>query len=271
MGNYIRISFKDINEDQLHLLVALLENIGFDGFEENENALTAYIKEEAFDAKRLEKIAKQCNASYTTSLEKEQNWNAVWESNFQPVIVNDFVAVRASFHEPVAGVAHEIIITPKMSFGTGHHATTWMMLEQMSKLDFTDKTVFDFGAGTGILAILAEKLGASVVIAIDNDEWSIRNAKENFSTNGCHRIILQHHDTAEMQQHFDIILANINKNIILTNLSFLVSQLNAGGFILLSGLLKDDEADILNELKKYPVTHVYTQHKDKWIAILLTA
>lgn len=271
MGNHIKVSFKDINEDQLHILLALLGNIGFDGFEESDNALTAYIKEEAFDAKKLEEISIQNKVLYVTSLEKEQNWNAVWESNFQPVIVNDFVAVRASFHEPITGVAHEIIITPKMSFGTGHHATTWMMMEQMGKLNFADKTVFDFGAGTGILAILAEKLGASVVVAIDNDDWSIHNAEENFSMNDCHKIILQHKDTAEMQQHFDIILANINKNIILYNLSFLVKQLNTGGFLLISGLLKDDEKDILHELAKYPVHHIHTQHKDKWITILLTA
>ena len=122
---------------------------------------------------------------FKETLIPEANWNQVWESNFDPVIVDDFVAIRADFHEPVKGVSLEIIITPKMSFGTGHHATTYMMIEQMRELDFTGKSVFDFGTGTGVLAILAEKLGANKVIAVDNDEWSIENAEENFEKNNC--------------------------------------------------------------------------------------
>jgi ribosomal protein L11 methyltransferase len=138
--------------------------------------------------------------------------------------VDHFVAVRADFHEPIKDVKYEIIITPKMSFGTGHHATTYMMMEQMRDANFTDKIVFDFGTGTGVLAILAEKMGAKKIMAIDSDEWSIENANENIKRNNCTAIELQLTNTADVKSEFDIILANINKNIILENLELLESS-----------------------------------------------
>ncbi len=133
----------------------------------------------------LNDLTSSLQLSFSKTIIEETNWNQVWESNFDPVIVDDFVAVRAHFHEPIKNVQHEIVITPKMSFGTGHHATTYMMMQQMRELDFAGKNVFDFGTGTGVLAILAEKLGAQKVIAIDNDDWSIENADENVKRNNC--------------------------------------------------------------------------------------
>ena len=185
----------------------------------------------------------------------ETNWNAVWESNFQPVLVDDFVAVRADFHESIAGVKHEVIITPKMSFGTGHHATTHMMIQQMQAIDFTSKAVFDFGTGTGILAILAEKLGAAAIMAVDNDDWSITNTAENLERNSCRKVELKKVDTAEGEGRYDVILANINKNVILDNLSSLIKQLASGGNLLLSGLLEADETDILTATGKFPLRY----------------
>src|SRR5205085_7037613 len=137
-----------------------------------------------------------------------------WEKNFERVIIDDFVAIRAPFHKPIQKVTHEIVITPKMSFGTGHHATTFMMIQQMQDVDFKNKKVLDFGTGTGILAILAEKLGATKITAIDNDEWSISNANENIKTNNCRNIQLLLSDSPMLSQKFDVILANINKSVI---------------------------------------------------------
>lgn len=136
--------------------------------------LKPFIPVDNFDETLFDKIVQSNNLSFTTSIIKETNWNQLWESNFNPIIISDFAAIRADFHKPIGEVKHEIIITPKMSFGTGHHATTYMMIHQMKEMDFTNKTVLDFGTGTGILSILAEKLGAAKVIAIDNDEWSIK-------------------------------------------------------------------------------------------------
>jgi ribosomal protein L11 methyltransferase len=195
----------------------------------------------------------------------EQNWNAVWESNFEPVVVDDFCAIRADFHQPIKNVQHEIIITPKMSFGTGHHATTYMMIEQMSNINFTKKRVFDFGTGTGILAILAQKLGAASITAIDNDEWSIENAKENFQKNDVHSITL-YRSSAMPKDSFDIILANINRNVLNEYASALVSILSPKGVLLVSGILKEDERVIVAAFNI--LQPIKVQQNKNWISIL---
>ena len=253
MANYIQIEFQSISFEQSDLLIAELSNIGFDGFEEEENNLKAFIPADGFDEAAVKEIAAKNNVTFVQSIIEETNWNAVWESNFQPVIIDDFVAIRADFHEPIKEVEYEIVITPKMSFGTGHHASTYMMVQQMKNIDFMGKTVFDFGTGTGVLAILAEKFGAAKVLAIDNDDWSITNAEENIQRNNCKRIILEKADDAKTGEQYDTILANINKNVILDNFSSLVGQLSPKGTLLLSGLLQEDEADILAEAGKYPL------------------
>jgi hypothetical protein len=158
MGNYIQIEFQNISPSQSEILVAELSQINFEGFEENENSLRAFVNEKDFDEAALNEITTHQNLNFLKSNIEETNWNQVWESNFQPVSIEDFVTIRAAFHEPVKNTEHEIIITPKMSFGTGHHATTFMMIKQMREIDFKDKSVFDFGTGTGILSILAEKI-----------------------------------------------------------------------------------------------------------------
>lgn len=267
MANHIQITFTGIQPEQQDVLIAHLSEAGFEGFEQNDLELKAFITENDYDKRLLQEMAFKYQLSFDQQIIAAQNWNEVWESNFQPVIVDDFVAIRADFHEPIKNVEHEIVITPKMSFGTGHHATTYMMVQQMRGIDLRNKTVFDFGTGTGILAILAEKLGAKKIIAIDNDEWSINNAAENIQKNDCSRIVLQQADNAEMTGHFDIILANINKNVIVENFSSLVSQLNAKGTLLLSGLLKEDEADILEVTSKYPLILSGKTTNRGWISL----
>jgi ribosomal protein L11 methyltransferase len=267
MNEYIQIEFADITKEKSELLLAQLSDNGFSGFEETEKGLKAFIPVLDYNETGLLEIAKQQKVTFNKTIIEETNWNEVWESNFDPVIVDDFVAIRAEFHQPLKGVEHEIIVTPKMSFGTGHHATTFMMIQQMKQIDFSNKTVFDFGTGTGVLAILAEKLGAKKIVAIDNDDWSIENAGENIRRNNCSLIELKKADNANVDSSFDIILANINKNIILDNFSMLVKQLAPGGIMLLSGLLPEDEDDIFRRNNEYSLQLIQTTVRANWLCI----
>ena len=260
--NHIQLSI-EAKEEQQEILISELSELDAVGFEQSDEVLLAYFDEDNFQSNEVNKILIDFIFHLTTLTKK--NWNEVWESNFQPVIVDDFCAIRADFHEPIKNVEHEIIITPKMSFGTGHHATTYMMIKQMRHINFIDKKVFDFGTGTGILAILAEKLGAAYITAIDNDEWSIKNTKENFEKNKVHLINLyQSSDIPE--NSFDIILANINKNVLLQYEPSLLKCLSNGGILLMSGLLKEDESTIIEAFRVLKQKN-YMQ-KENWISLL---
>ena len=265
MNNYIEIEFRKISVEQSDVLIAQLNEIGYTGFEENENHLKAFIPEKDFDKGLFLRYVEPLHIAYSETLIPQVNWNRVWESNFDPVIVNDFVAVRADFHDPITTMSYEIVITPKMSFGTGHHATTYMMIEQMRELDFIGKSVFDFGTGTGVLAILAEKLGAQKVIAADNDPWSIENAKENFAKNNCNAIDLRYADSADINLPMDIILANINKNVIIDNLRYFDKQLSQEGSLFLSGILPGDEPEILKKCEECRFKLNFKVQRDNWL------
>ncbi len=266
--NYLEIKFNTGASQQNEILIALLADIGFDGFEENENDLKAFIHETKFDKETLDAVASSNNnLAYTLTVIEQQNWNAQWESSFEPVVVNNFAAVRAGFHQPVKNVQHEIIITPKMSFGTGHHATTFLMMEQMSALNFTNKSVVDFGTGTGVLAILAEKMGASSITAIDNDDWSIENAKENIITNNSRNILLHKAESLPLNMTYDIILANINLNVILQNIELIAKACKPATKILLSGFLITDEIQIRSSLAENSITFTSFTHQKDWICV----
>jgi ribosomal protein L11 methyltransferase len=260
----IKLSIKASEENQ-ELLIASLNDLNATGFEQLEEELIAWFS--ADDFKELEILPLLSSYHYQIEKVKEQNWNELWEKDFQPVIVDDFCAIRAHFHKPITYVQHEIIITPKMSFGTGHHATTYMMIEQMQAIEFQNKLVFDFGTGTGILAILAEKLGAKEITAIDVDDWSINNALENISRNQCQVIELYQSSKVPESKTFDIILANINKNVILQHLSYLVTAINSGGSLLLSGLLNEDESEIISANKGLPLELVKKINRGNWISL----
>ena len=270
MNNYIKIKIESTSAEQMEILIAELTEIHFDAFEENENSLSAFIKEEYFNEKELDEIVSPKNISYTKQIIKETNWNAKWESEFEPIIVDNFVAVRAAFHQPIYTTKHEIVVTPKMSFGTGHHATTFLMLQQMESIDFNNKSVLDFGTGTGILAILAKKLGAKKVVAIDNDEWSINNAKENFVANNSNNIILLQKDGLGDLETFDIILANINLNVITANNKQIEHVSKKSAKLLLSGFLLSDEKVLINNFAAVDFKHMLTTEKKGWISMLLT-
>lgn len=267
--DYIKITFTDLQPEQREILIAQLADAGYEGFEEKDTGLDAFINSKSFDKLILNEISFKYQTPYTKEKIAETNWNKVWESNFEPVIVNDYVAIRADFHKPISNTQFEIVITPKMSFGTGHHATTHMMIELMKEIDFNGRSVLDFGTGTGILAILAERSGAKNIVAIDNDDWSITNAEENFKKNNCNKIILKKASDATSEIKFDIIVANINKNIILENLVLIKEQLNKGGQILLSGLLESDNEEILTVSSQLHLKLKKKLIRNNWIALQL--
>jgi len=260
--NHIQINI-EANEEQQEILISELTELGAVGFEQTISHLITYFEEDNFKSTGITEMLK--DYVFRITILHEQNWNAVWESNFEPVLVDDFCAIRAEFHKSIQNVPYEIIITPKMSFGTGHHATTYMMIQQMRDISFTDKKVFDFGTGTGILAILAAKLGAASVTAIDNDEWSIKNAEENFEKNKIYSINLYQSSTVP-GSNFDIILANISRNIFEQYSSTLVNLLSPHGVLLVSGVLKEDEnfiVELFDELRLYN-----NQQNKNWISLL---
>jgi ribosomal protein L11 methyltransferase len=265
--NHLQITIAVTDPAQQEILIALLTEFGYEGFEEQDDALQAFVTEARFDAVALEVILRRLDMAYTTMLLPERNWNEEWEKNFTPVQVGEFCAVRAHFHEPIPGVGYDLVITPKMSFGTGHHATTYMMLEVMQNLDFSEKTVLDFGTGTGVLAILAEKLGAAGVLAVDNDDWSIQNAEENITENHCINISLLKSDTIPENRVFDIILANINKHVLLREMAGMQQQLKAGGVIVMSGLLQEDFEDIENEAESWNLSVSTRMTRGSWISL----
>jgi ribosomal protein L11 methyltransferase len=261
MGNYIHIRFHPVDKLQQEILIAQLADLGYEGFEEGANYLSAYIPEEQFNEQDIS------NYTFIRETIAPKNWNAEWEQNFQPVVIGSFCAVRAHFHDPITTVKHEVIITPKMSFGTGHHATTSLMIQAMEHQPFTGKTVLDFGTGTGILAILAEKLGSTAITAIDNDDWSINNAAENIHLNHCSNIHLQKADSLQMSTRFDVVLANINKHVILGNMAEIRQHLASEGVVYLSGLLSGDQPDIEAAANKAGMTLIDRKEKDSWICL----
>jgi ribosomal protein L11 methyltransferase len=258
MSTYIQISIPTQNDSESDMLVAQLSRIGFEGFEEEEQQLLAFIPKTLYDARQLLQtilMAKGLERGEPDELFSvkeigQKNWNEEWEKDFQPVVIGDFCAIRAHFHEQIPDVKYDLIITPKMSFGTGHHATTYMMIEAMRSIDFYAEKVLDFGTGTGVLAILAEKLGSVDIRAVDLDPWSIENTAENIAANRAVHISLEQKDSLAGEGVFDIILANINLQVILQNLGVLRQHLDDNGVIIASGVLQSDEGQIRQNAAK---------------------
>ncbi|MDQ6903152.1 MAG: 50S ribosomal protein L11 methyltransferase [Bacteroidota bacterium] len=268
MKNFIQLTINCDSIEAVEILIANLSELDFYAFEQVENTLLAFIKEEDFDEEKL-KTNLPKSASYTYSIIAEKNWNQQWESDFKPINVNNFAGIRASFHELIAGVKYDVIITPKMSFGTGHHATTFLMIVLMEKIAFKDKTVLDFGTGTGVLAILSEKMGAASVLAIDCDEWSINNALENIETNQCKNIIVDKRDNILGISRVDIILANINLNVLQENAKELSALVKEGSFLIISGFLLKDESAIISTFVNNGFVKKEVVEKEGWLALLL--
>ncbi len=268
MENYIEITIISAQAQQNEILIALLSNEGYDGFEETDTSLKACIPETEFDKTVLEELIKSFDLKYEQQIIAPRNWNAEWESSYQPVVVEDIVAVRAHFHRPIPNVKHEIIITPKMSFGTGHHATTWQMMKLMQQLDFNNKKVFDFGCGTGVLAILAEKMGGTEILATDIDDWCIDNTVENTTMNQCTHIKALQSDVPPNGESYDVILANINRHILLQFMQQLSSILLPDGYLFMSGFYADENHLLINEASKWGLQLCTSSERQQWSSLM---
>lgn len=268
MQNAIQIKIDCINTTQKEILIALLNDEGYDGFEETETGLLAFINEDSFDEMQLKEIIHPFAGEYSKERIAPKNWNEEWEREYEPVVIDDFAVVRAHFHKPFEGFQHEIIVTPKMSFGTGHHATTWQMMKTMQQIDFRNKYVFDFGTGTGVLAILAEKLGAVNVLAIDNDDWSIENTIENLERNQSSKIRAVKADEPPASENFDIILANINRHILLQFMQEISNLLKPGGLVLMSGFYTNENKLLTDAASKFGLQLVHVSERLNWSSLM---
>lgn len=273
MITYLEFDFK-INPVQpwSEILMAELIEIGFDSFTEEYDGILGYIPEELFSEDALKSIPLMNNPdveiSYSFALMPNINWNEEWEKNFTPINVENKVLIRAEFHQENPNL-HEIIIQPKMSFGTGHHPTTHLMIQQMLDMDFMDKKVLDMGCGTSVLGIFAKQKDASEVVAIDIDEWSVENSIENAERNDVKLRISQGTADNLGGEDFDIILANINRNILISDIPTYVSVLRDKGKLLLSGLCFFDVEDILEVCDKQGLRLINKQQREEWCSLLL--
>jgi ribosomal protein L11 methyltransferase len=238
--NSIKLIFKTANSDQGDYISGLLSSLEIEGSEQIEGELYIYIQESNYNESDVKTLLQGHPFDFSTEILPMQNWNAVWESNFEPIRIHQTVGVRAHFHPPFTDCQYDILITPKMSFGTGHHETTQMMLTYLCDTDCSNKSVFDFGCGTGVLAIFAKLKGSAETIGIDNDAWSVENAIENCIQNKCRDIQISDDTLQEFNKPFDIILANINLNVLLETLPKLHEMLKSDGVLYLSGILISD-------------------------------
>lgn len=270
--NYIEYKFTITPlEPWREFFLALLSECEFESFEDTENGMNAYVKKNLDDENDvLERISVLHDAEITyLKTEIEQvNWNEVWESGFKPIIVNDQCYIRAEFHPIRPEIPYEIVIQPKMSFGTGHHETTHLMVEYILEMDFEGKDVLDMGCGTSILAILAKKKGAKYAEAIDIDEWATENSQENAERNEVELNIRLGDANLLGDRNFDIIIANIQRNILMVDIPKYVKVLNfAGGELILSGLLESDFNDISEVCRENGLEFVSKKQRNEWIAL----
>jgi ribosomal protein L11 methyltransferase len=253
------------------ILIAELGEVGFESFVETEEGLSAYVQKEDWNANILEDIqilnSKEFEIHYSFEEIEQTNWNIEWEKNFNPIIVDDICSVRAPFHEK-PNTNYDIVIEPKMSFGTGHHETTHMMIQHILKNEFTNKSVLDMGCGTGILAILTEMKGAKPIDAIDYDNWCYLNSLENIERNDCKHITVLEGDAELLKNRsYDIIIANINRNILLNDINVYVGCLNTNGSLFLSGFYREDIPSIEAECNKYNLKLVEVIEENNWVAL----
>lgn len=255
------------------ILVAELSYLDYDSMMETEDGLEAYIDKSKFDQIPLDILLEKYNGlqiSYEVIPVVSRNWNEEWEKNYEPIKVENKVYIRATFHEAQESFPYEIIIDPRMSFGTGHHATTYLMIKNQLDLDHRDKRVLDAGTGTGILAIMAEKLGAKEVVAYDNNAWSIENAPSNVTLNHCQRIQVMEGTIGSLNlgRQFDLVLANINKNVLLEETAQFARHLPVGGTLVLSGFYQRDDADITLCASAAGLTRVRSLQRNDWSSLV---
>lgn len=270
--NYYACSFSNPENDNLKdMFMELLGTIGFDSFMDTDEGFDAYCQEPSLDETELNEILQMEQFANIKFLKKElipdQDWNATWEASYEPVIINEFCRIRAPFHQVEGSYKYDLIIEPKMSFGTAHHETTSQIIELMLQSDFTGLNLLDMGSGTGVLAILAKKLGSATTVAIDNDEWAYRNALDNIRLNDENEIIVELGDANSLNdRRFDVILANINRNILLRDMKEYVKCLVDGGKIFFSGFYEEDLVLITKEAERLGLKYVNHVTKNNWTA-----
>jgi len=258
-------------EPGTEILIAELGAVGFESFVENENGVTGYIQKEDWNPTLLDTIfvlnSDEFSIQYSKNEVEQTNWNAEWEKNFKPIQVDNLVSIRAPFHEN-SHLKYDIVIVPKMSFGTGHHETTYMMVQHLLALDLEDKKVLDMGCGTGILAIFAEMKGARPTDAIDIDAWCYENSLENIERNNCSHIsVIEGDSSLLVNKKYDVIIANINRNILIEDMKIYASCLNENGVLLLSGFYKEDISIIDAEVSQYNLKLETFIERNNWVAL----
>jgi ribosomal protein L11 methyltransferase len=269
---YIEYNFTlSPKEPTSEILIAELGNAGFESFVESEVGVTAYIQKTEWKANILEDIfvlnSEEFSIEYNYNEVAQTNWNAEWEKNFEPIQVDEVVSIRAPFHDN-PNLKYDIVIEPKMSFGTGHHETTHMMVQHLLKLDLENKKVLDMGCGTGILAIFAEMKGAKPLDAIDIDNWCYENSLENIARNNCENISVYEGDASLLAgKKYDVIIANINRNILLMDMNVYANCLNERGVLLLSGFYEADIPVIDAAVSKFGLTLETTIQRNNWVAL----
>jgi len=257
-------------EPATEMLIAQLGYVGFESFVEQDNGVTAYIQKQEWNSKILEDVfllhSNEFNITFEHNEIAQTNWNEEWEKNFNPIQVDDLVSIRAPFHTNPS-LQFDIVIEPKMSFGTGHHETTHMMVQHLLALDLETKKVLDMGCGTGILAIFAEMKGAKPIDAIDIDSWCYENSLENIQRNNCNHITVYEGDASLLKEKYDVIIANINRNILLSDMKTYTDCLNENGVLLLSGFYKEDIVIIEDEVNKHGLTFETMIQRNNWVAL----
>ncbi|RAU81470.1 50S ribosomal protein L11 methyltransferase [Pontibacter arcticus] len=266
-----------VNEDFADILTAELGELGFDAFIDTEDGFNAYITEDIFSEERLKAIlnryAEMVPLQYSIQKIAKQNWNEEWERNFEPLFIGGKVSVRASFHEKPAEAKYDIVINPKMSFGTGHHETTTLMIENQLTIDHQNKRVLDMGCGTGILAIMAGELGASEIVAVEIEDWTVENARENAVYNDYPAIDVRlgGAETIAGDEPYDIILANINRNVLLDDMAAYKAVLKQEGWLLLSGFYTEDLPAIQESAAGLGLTYTSHRVKNNWVSVIFKA
>ena len=257
-------------EPATEMLIAQLGYVGFESFVEQDNGVKAYIQKQEWNSKILEDVfllhSNEFNITFEHNEIAQTNWNEEWEKNFNPIQVDDLVSIRAPFHTNPS-LQFDIVIEPKMSFGTGHHETTHMMVQHLLALDLDTKKVLDMGCGTGILAIFAEMKGAKPIDAIDIDSWCYENSLENIQRNNCNHITVYEGDASVLKEKYDVIIANINRNILLSDMKTYTDCLNENGVLLLSGFYKEDIVIIEDEVTKHGLTFETMIQRNNWVAL----
>ncbi len=271
--HYVEVSCRLQYFDQqiIDILIAELNELGFESFQETETGVNAYISQAKLNEEMLKLLPPRIadtRIEYASEIIKEKNWNELWEKDYAPVIVDNQCVIRAPFHYDLRKLNYEIIIEPKMSFGTGHHETTLLMVKMMLPFNFQGKHVLDIGCGTGILAILASKMGALSVVAADIDTWAYENTVENIEKNKCKNIETFRGGMDVLpDKQFDVVLANINRNILLNDMSKYADVLNPGGNIFFSGIYKNDMEKIVLEGKDNSMIYIDYIEKNNWVAL----